>query len=842
MSLIDAKLLWRDWRGGQLNLIVSALILAVAVVTAVSLLADRVEQGLNARISSFLAADLAVRGGIEIDKVYRTKASEFGLDTSDITEFASMVFVGELNHLASVKVVDDNYPLRGELELADNTNAAKVSKVVNGPEKGEVWVEPRLLNLLEANIGDQVEVGYSKLTIRALIVNEPDRGTGFSAMGARVIMNDQDLAESKLIRPGSRVRYKLLMRGDEQAIRDYQTWYKKQHRSNSEDLGAQHYRLLTPENSEQRLAEAMQRGRTFLLLSGTIGVLLAGLAMALASHRYARRLTDQVALMKAWGQSSQSIRRSQFVRLSLIAIIATTIGLFCGWLAHFLLLQVVDGLFSARLPLPTWRPWIVASITGVVCVIGFALPALWHLPAIAPLKVLRRDLPDSLLSKGKQLWIGIAALLALAYWYSGSLVITLLFFTALFILFAVCAVVALQILKMVRGLGSWRGSYVRLGLANLWRRRAQTMVQLVGFSTTLMLLLVVIGMRTSLISEWQAQLPDDTPSHFVFNVAATDVDSVKSLFKDDGLQTTDWYPMVRGRLVSINGETISPQRFNQADGLRREVNFTQTATLPYKNEVVAGEWWDEDSQRDEFSMEQEVADELGVSLGDEFTFSIGGLKFSAVLTSIRSLDWQTMTPNFYLIFRPGMLDKYSPNWMTSVRAGNLGDSQSVIPKQAPFVSKMVRAFPTAVVLELNNIIERIRGVIQRVTQGLEMILLLVLACGALVLFAAISVSYDERLRENAILRTLGSSRKIVVGALAVEYAALGAIAGFIAGAGNEIVLYFLQTMVFKIEASWHPQLWLLGLVSGVVLITVLGLLRSREIIAVPPLQSLRQIV
>jgi len=240
-------------------------------------------------------------------------------------------------------------------------------------------------------------------------------------------------------------------------------------------------------------------------------------------------------------------------------------------------------------------------------------------------------------------------------------------------------------------------------------------------------------------------------------------------------------------------------------------------------------------------MEEKVATELGVVVGDILEFSVGGLKFSAVLSSIRSVNWQSMTPNFYIIFRPGMLDKYSPNWVTSVRADDLREQQTVVRKQAPFVIKMVKKFPTVVVLELNDVIERIRGVIDRVTQGLELILLLVLACGALVLFAAIGVSYDERLRENAILRTLGSSRKIVVGALAVEYATLGAIAGFIAGAGNEIVLYFVQTRVFDLEPSWHPELWLLGLISGVVLITVLGLLRSREIITVPPLQSLRQI-
>ena len=512
MNFVDAKLLWRDWRGGQLNLVISALILAVTVVTAVSLFADRVERGLNQQISSFLAADLAVRGGIEISQEYRLKANELGLQTADTAQFRSMVFAGEKNHLAAVKAVSSDYPLRGVMELADNVDAANVIEQSSGPVSGEVWVEARLLNLLGIGVGDEIEVGYSKLKVTNLIVNEPDRGTGFSAGGARVMMSLNDLPASKLVRPGSRLTYRFLMSGDDANIERYQDWYQKHEEAAASEI--KHYRLSTPENAEEQLSDALQRGRAFLLLSGTIGVLLAGLAMALASQRYASRLTDQVALMKAWGQSTRAVRRSQFIRLFLIAAVSTTLGMALGWLAHYFLLEVARGLFEVVLPLPGWRPWIVAVVTGFVCVLGFALPALWHLPTIAPLRVLRRDLPDSLVGQGKRLVIGIAALLVLAYWYSGSLLTSLIFLGALFTLFGVCAVIALQILRLVKGFGSWRGSFIRLGLANLWRRRGQTLLQLVGFSTTLMLLLVVTGMRTSLISEWEAQLPDDTPSHF----------------------------------------------------------------------------------------------------------------------------------------------------------------------------------------------------------------------------------------------------------------------------------------------------------------------------------------
>lgn len=884
--IIDAKLLWRDWRGGQLNLIVTALLLAVMVVTAVSLLADRVERGLTNQISSFLAADLALRGRVPITQEYKDKAVSFGIETAEVAEFQSMVFVGDKNHLASLKVVQNNYPLRGGVELLQSVDSEQVITRSSGPNKGEVWVEPRLLNLIDAALGDTIEIGFAKLAITALIINEPDRGTGFTSSGARVLMSQQDLAQSKLVRPGSRVRYKLLMSGDEDSIQQYMEWYKVKHgleknayrslrqnaqrgvqdtqsdaqdaknaeevnRTQTEKLKVQdnrvlvqsHYRLITPESSEQRLGEALQRGRTFLLLSGMIGVLLAGLAIALASHRYAARLTDQVALMKAWGQSARDIRSSHFTRLLMIALIATLIGMVLGWLAHFSLMAVAKGLFAAQLPTAGWRPWFVASLTGVICMLGFALPALWHLPSIAPLRVLRRDIPTTLVNQSQRLIIGVVALLGLAFWYSGSLVLSLLFFAVLFVLFGVCAFISLQLLKAVQRFGHWKGSYVRLGLANLWRRRTQSMIQLLGFSVTLMLLLTVTGVRTNLIAEWQAQLPEDAPSHFIYNVGSAELEDVKTLFSKENVSAQRWFPMVLGRLVGVNGDTITRQRLNLSRGLSREVNFTQAGSLPTSNKIIEGQWWsDEDLNQDglEFSMEQDVAQEIGFKIGDEVEFSIGGIPFIATLTSLRSVDWQSMNVNFYVIFKPGALDRFSPNWVTSVSAP-LQINDGVLPAQAAFVPMMVKQFPTSVVLEVSTIIDRIRNVISRVTQGLELIMLLVLACGAMVLFASIAVSYDERIQESAILRTLGSSRKLILGALAVEYAVLGFIAGLLASVGAESVLFFVQVYVFELTPSFHPLLWLMGLGGGLVLITLLGLMRSKSLVTVPPLQSLKQI-
>lgn len=847
MSLaLDSKMLWRDWRGGQLNLIVSALVLAVMVVTAVSLLADRVERGLDEQISAFLAADMALQGNKPVADQFADKASQLELEQARIALFSSMVFAGDASHLAALKVVDNAYPLRGLMQVSKHLDASAVEIKPHGPPAGEAWVEARLLNLLNVELGDSIEVGYLQLPITRIISNEPDRGTGFSLTGARVMMNLADLEATQLIRPGSRVTWRLLLAGAASNLTAYQAWYDQAAQAD-EELQV-HFRLRKAEESEEQLSEALQRGRSFLLLSGTIGVLLAGLAMALASQRYALRLTDQVALMKAWGQSARSIRRSQIVRLLILTTVASLSGLLLGWLAHYALLSVAAGLFDAELPIASARPWLVATATGFAAMFGFALPALWHLPSVAPLKVLRRDLPSTLMSQGRRLSIGIGALWLLAWWYSQSLLVASLFLGILFALFAVASLVALQVLKLVQRFGSWRGSFVRLGLANLWRRRGQTLIQLVGFSVTLMLLLVTIGMRTNLIAEWQAQLPDDAPTHFLLNVSTQELPQVKAVLEQQQVEAKQWYPMVRGRLSSINGEVLSTERKNQSDGLAREVNFTQADVLPDENKIVAGRWWpqlfaDQPQQAGKhyFSIEQDVAGEIGLKVGDVVDFSIGGLPLTAELASIRTVNWQNMQANFYIIFSPGALDGFTPNWLSSVRTEFEPDANSLYHQQAPFVKELIAKYPTALVLELSGIVERIRDVIDRVTLGLEMILLLVLACGGLVLFAAIGVSFDERLRENAVLRTLGSPVKVIAGALTVEFAVLGAIAGLTAAGGAELVLYLVQTQVFNLDPAWHWNLWILGIGIGVIAITVLGLLRSREILSVPPLRSLRQI-
>lgn len=835
----DLKLLWREWRSGQLRLIVGSLIMAITVVTSVGLVADRIEQGLRQQISSFLGADLALQGSLKIPDAAYQKAQKLQLVQSNQALFRSMVFVGERSNLAEVKVVDQQYPLRGDLKVTAKFDQTKAEKIKGGPEQGEVWIDSRLLNLLNVTLGEKLELGYSKFVISRVIVNEPDRGSGYALTSARVMINQNDLAATGLAGKGSRVNYYLLLAGDQQDIQSYEFWFKQQ-----QQIDANHFKLRTPQGAESRLSEALQRGRTFLLLSGTIGILLAGLAMALASYRHAQRLQSQTALMKAWGVSAATVRRSYIVRLLVITFFATVIGMVLGWLMHMALLAVAKGLFQAQLPPPTIQPWLLAAMTGLVVTIGFAVPAFWHLPAINPLAVLRKDIKQSYLGNSTRVLIGLLTLVALSYWYSSSVMMTAVFIGGLLLLVLICSLIALVFIRGFNSFGNWRGSFIRLGLANLWRQRTLTLLQLVGFSITLMLLLVTIGIRGSLIKDWQAQLPDNAPTHFIFNVASSELSQVKTILAENQVNADQWYPMTRGRLVSVNGNTITPEQFAKARGLSREVNFTEADQIPQSNTLVEGQWWTAEtdhSQQTQFSMEQNVAEQLGAKIGDTIEFSVGGIRFDATLTSIREVDWESMQANFYVIFNPGALTKFSPNWLSSVVAKQpQNKQQSVIEQQAEFVPKLLKDSPTVAVIPLGNVIDQIRLMISRVTQGLELILVLLLTCGAMVLLATTTLSLKEKTKESAVLRAIGCSRKLILGAVTVEFLVMGIIAGIIAAAGAEVILSLIKAEVFAMPVSLHPWLWFGGIFAGAVLITVLGLFQNQSIFKVTPMQSLKE--
>ena len=826
--MLSWKLLKRDWKGGQLSLIAFSLILAVAVVTSIAMVADRVEKALNRETSSFLAADLVVNSSKVFSASYLQQAKEKNLQTAKILQFSSMLFNGDESNLASVKAVENAYPLRGKLTVSDVAFTADESdweKTTDTPKPGEVWVGERLMPLLNIKLGDEVEIGQAKLKATKIIVSEPDGAIGFSAFGARVLMNMADIESSKVIQPGSRVQYKLLLAGEERDINEFSQWVKAQE--------SPHERIITPRDSQENLQSTLDKGRQFLLLAGSVGVMLAAIALALASNRYAQRHINQVALLKSWGQSARQVRRLYVLQCSILAFIATLIGLAIGWVIHEVLMRSVSELLPQGIPKAGYKPLLTAFVTGISCLLGFALPALWHLPTVSPLRVLRRDVDVSLASYSTRFLIGFSIIFLLVVWYSESLSLAIYFLGGLLTVSLVTGLFGYFILALGKSVAHWAGSSWKLALANLWRRRSQTLLQMVAFSSTILLLLVMLTVRTSLIDDWTAKMPDDAPNHFVVNVAPYEVDPVDALLKKESFESQSWYSLVRARLTQINGVNLTEEQQRNSESVRREVNLSTSDELPLDNKIVEGKWWNElngSAIEKGVSIEEEVARDLNLQLGDSVTFSVGGQNLLSKITSIRSLKWENMQPNFYFLFPKGVLNNYPNMSITSV----------YIPRQKKtVVNDVLKLYPTIAVIDLDEIINTIKKIIDKVTLGLELILLLVLVCGSVVMFAAISSSFDERQQESAILRTLGSSRNTILSVLGIEFFLLGLLSGLIAAIGAEAVIYLLQTYMFRIPHEFHPNIWLLGPIGGALLIGLLGLWRSREIVTVPPLQSLR---
>ena len=826
------KLLWRSWRGGQLALIFWSLVMAVVVVTAVALLADRVEKALVKESSHLLAADAQVRTSRAIPDDWLRRADDERLEAVQMALFASMVYSGDNNHLAAVKAVQSGYPLRGLLTLAERpfvTTPEFFESVNHGPPAGEVWVDSRLLPILKMELGDSLEVGEVTLRVTKVIVEEPDRGGSFSLFGARVLMSWQDLNASGVIQPGSRVDYRLLLAGEDSDLASYLAWLEPQLNS--------HDRLLSPDEAQAGIADTLIQGRRFLILAGSLGVVLAGIALALASRHYAVGQTAAVALLKSWGLSARRVRSLYWQQTFWLALAGSLMGLAIGWLVHESLVFLVRELLPVNLPQAGWRPWLVGLATGMLCLVGFALPALWHLPSLSPLAVLRRDVPVHPVSAMKRLVIGLLVILLMLLWYSQSIALTLAILAGLVVTALAVMGPGWLLLNLARRLGNRAGSVWRLALANLWRRRGQTLVLLTGFAGAMAILMTLVMVRTTLMEQWRWQLAEDAPNHFLVNVAPHELDGVKRLLADNQLSSVGWYAMVRGRITLIDGQPPSDELVEQNNALRRELNLSWTDQLPEGNRVEEGQWWEELTHFAErhgvnvapVSIEEDLASEIGVTLGSRLTFSVGGLTFDGVITSIRSLNWDTMTPNFYVLFPDGYLEKYPRIFMTSLY---------LPPEQKPFVNTLLSQYPTVLVIELDMVIERIRSMVSQVTHGLELMTLLILGCGVLVMLAAVKLSMAERLQESAILRTLGSTARRILTVQSVEFGALGALAGLLAAVGAELALFLLQRRMFEAPFGLHVELWFWGPLAGALLIGVLGVLYTRKAVRLPPLQVL----
>ncbi|MDT8376746.1 MAG: FtsX-like permease family protein [Mariprofundaceae bacterium] len=802
-----------------------ALVIGVAAMTAVGGFTDRIRLVLTQEASELLASDLALSSKKEIDSAWKLQAEASGLKTARFTELRSVIVAHDQPQLVEAKAVDSSYPLRGELRISMQPDSAIVV-AQSGPRPGEAWPDVMLAGRLNLKPGDTVQFGTINLLVSAILQYEPDRAGSVFNIAPRLLINHDDLSRSGLLGPASLKEENLLLAGSRADIEQYRQWLES--RIGPADT------LLTGRNARPELNSALQRAEQFLGLAALVAVLLAGVAIAMAAHRHARRHFDAVAVMRCMGASSHDVLTLFSTELLILGTVASAFGCALGYLAQEVLAQLLHGLFSQTLPLPTLRPILFGFSIGLILLLGFALPPVASLRKVPPLRVLRRDLAPDIAGRGAKVF-AISVALLLCAWQAGEVVLaTMVIAGAVSTVLLLAASASL----LVRLLASFRkGSAVswRYGISNLHRRSGSTVIQVVAFGLGIMAMLLLTLVRTDLVENWQRQLPPDAPNTFLVNVQQDQVEPIRSFLSRAGVGTPLFHPMVKGRLLAINERKVTPEDYQQERARRlveREFNLSWTPTLDADNHVVKGSWWDgPDKPAMQWSVEEQLANTLGINFGDRIVFDVAGQLYNAEVSSLRKVSWDSFRVNFFVTSPPGYLPKEQASYITAFH----------LPHQLHRSSgELLQQFPTITLINVEEVMQRVRGVISRVAMAVEFVFLFTLLAGFTVLFAAMQSSQDERMREVAILRTLGAGNATVRSALLTEFGTMGVLSGLLAALAATVVAWVLTIEVFQLEWVFNTTIWWAGLLAGGIIIPLAGLISARQVLNTPPLLVLRR--
>ncbi len=807
---------WRDWRAGELRLLALALVVAVAAVSAVGFFTDRLERAMDLQAAELLGADLVVSAPVPIRDTLKARAVGLGLDLAQTVDFPSVVLSGDRTTLVQVKAVGPGYPLRGRLRVSD-ARPGPGRETRSLPAPGTVWVEPRLLDLLGLDPGAEIALGDADLTIARVLQYEPDRGGQLFRLAPRVLLSLGGLQATGLLTPTSRARYRLLVAGPPEALARYRRWLER-HRSDQETVEDRSY-------ARPELRGALEQAGRYLGLAALVAVLVAGAAVALAARHYAARQLDAVALMRCLGAGRDRVLALFGLRLGCVGLLAGLAGLVAGYLAQLGLSALLQGWFLEALPAPGPGPVLTGLLTAGLTLTGFALPPIQRLGRVPPLRVMRGELGPAPTSA----WLtGVAAALALfglvAWQMRGSgtgLKVVLGAMGSVGVLWAL-ACVSIAALRRIPWRGTWRWAVVRLCEPDN-HAVLQTSALAVGITA----LLVLGVLRVELVERWQTRLPQRAPNHFLIDIQTHEREGLDALFRRHGLAAPVYHPVVRGRLVAIDGRVVEPGRYQGLRARRlaaREFHLTWAARLAADNRVIAGRWWDEGTGPG-FSVDARVARTLGIRLGDRLRFRIAGTELSAPVTSLREVDWGSFRPNFFVIASPGLLSGTPASLMSAFY---------LEPGQRGFIAELARGFPGVTDIDVDMILRQVRAIMDRAAWAVEYVFGFTVLAGALVMFSAMRSGLAGRRREIALRRALGASRRRILKGLTAEFALLGALAGALSALMASVAGWGISTQVFDLGAAPSPWLWLWGVAGAVACVVSVGLLGTRRLLDQPP--------
>lgn len=820
------RLFKHETRQGELTIVFFAIVLAVATVFSLSGFSSQIKVALVEQSSRFIAADRVLQSSRPINENVLLKSQQLNLQYAKQIIMSSMVFSDNTHMLlASLTATSDLYPLKGQLLVSTTQKdyLAGKAQAVHEPTSGSIWVEASLLTKLKLVLGDKIEIGNSLFIIAGVIKQRPDASLNLFSLGPEIILNIADIDKTALIQAGSRVKYKYLFSGEHQNIEKFSNWIKPQINDTQRWYGIK--------SQQNALAKTLNKAEKYLSLASLLGVILAAVAISVAARRYSQRHQSSVAVFKAMGASKSYVTQLYIIHWSLLSFVSIIVGLCFGYLIQYAGLTVMAEYLPINNSFKWYYPLFTAVTTGLICVIAFAIAPLYELINTSPLVVVRSRVNTPTQFLNYKHLPAVLALFSLLWLFSGDWLLSLVLLAAGAFIVVVLLLLALQLVKLSRTMGSGAGQAWQLALANLKRRSTENSIQLVSFTLAINLLLLLVVVRSDLLNDWQKQLPDNSANKFLINISQPQLAKVQQFVDHNHLQASALFPVVPGRLTAINNEKIVASQMVTKNefgskkvknkttkpriGLGRELNLTWLDKLPKKNKVFAGKWWTASDNTAQVSIEESIAKRLDIHLGDKLSFSLGSDVFQVKVTSIRKVNWQSMQPNFYMIFNRKVLANYPVTYISSLY---------IPPEKENLFARFLAQYPTITMLDVDAMIKQLSNIIKQVSLAIAFILVIVVLAGCLVLVAQVQATMAERQRELAILRTLGANGRLLRNSVLYEFIALGVIAGTLASFVMEIIVYFLQTRLFNMTASFHFDFWVIAIVSGGLFVGLLGLL------------------
>ena len=806
--LLSFKLFWRELKSGQLNMMLLALILAITSVSGISLFTDRLEKALQLQTSEFLGGDIKFESNEQLNTEEIIRIEKLDLNLTKMVLFASVIASETEMQFSSIKVVDNSYPLVGEITLEPSSKNQH-------PNKGDVWLDRRLLDLLKANLGDTISIGDSDFTISNVVLSEPDRGSNNYAFAPKAIIGASDLSQTNIIQPGSRVRYSYLFTGTEENLKSLNGLFEKIKQPGD--------RITLVNDNEGSLGRAVERSGSFFLLGSLLAVLMSALTIGISSQKFSRRHISYVAILRSLGMSSVNLKLLYSYIFLWLSMFSLFLGLSAGWIIQNAFTNILKSYFPTELPAPGFEPLYVSCITVLLCLIGFVYPHITKLIQTSPLSILRRDQDSSLKKQYLYPITALSSMFALLMIYTGQLILSSVLFLGIIIasLLGVAIIMLMFGKRTQEGLGA--SSPLKLAWSELNRRKVSNSVQVLAFMTAIGMSLIAYTARTDLMLTWESSVPEDSPNNFAINITKDELKPIEDFMTSSGIEVKDFYP-----ITSAKVKRLSPLDSDLNPPIDRSFNMTWTLNLPDNNLIEEGVWFDESNKKG-LSISDEIGERYNLKVGDKVKVIVQNEEIETFIQSTRTIDWESFSPNFFVIGHPDLFINSPATYITSF----------YVPEdKTKTISKFISEFRTVSILSIDEIIKQVSEIIDQVSKALEVILGLTILSASFLAISTLQDGFNLRLHQAAILRTLGASNKLLQRSILLEFSFLGLLSGLLAALLAQGGIYFIETRVFEVVAKFHLDLWLIGPLAGLAFVSISSLILINSITKKSPKEIL----